>query len=70
MITIEYIGNGLERVRSTENVKIRRDDGAVFEDVIHPTGSAHVYTETDIPIEDEVTVENKNAALRRFGVEV
>ena len=42
MITIEYIGNGLERVRSTENVKIRREDGAVFEDVIHPTGSAHM----------------------------
>ena len=68
MITIEYIGNGLERVRSTENVKIRREDGAVFEDVIHPTGSAHIYTETDMPIEDEVTVEGKDAAPNSHGV--
>lgn len=68
MITIEYIGDGLERVRSTENVKIIREDGAVFEDVIHPTGSAHVYTETDMPIEDELTVEDKDAALNSHGV--
>ena len=68
MITIEYIGNGLERVRSTENVKIRREDGAVFEDVIHPTGSAHIYTETDMPIEDEVTIEDKDTALNSYGV--
>lgn len=68
-IMTEDIGGGLTRTWSDAGVKIERN-GVRYCDAIDPTHLGRTYIETDEKIEDEVTGEDKDAALRRFGIEV
>ena len=48
-------------------------DGVRYSEAVDPLDSGRVYTETEEPIEtgtDETTVEDYQAALNEFGVEV
>lgn len=48
-------------------------DGVRYSEAVDPLDSGRVYTETEEPIEtgtDEATVEDYQAALNEFGVEV
>ena len=69
-IRTEDIGDGLTRTWSDIGMRIERD-GVRYDEAIDPTDRGRTYTETgeQVPSED-VTEEDKDAALRRFGVEV
>ena len=69
-IRTEDIGGGLTRTWSDAGMRIERD-GVRYDEAIDPTDRGRTYTETDEPIPSEdVTEEDKDAALRRFGVEI
>lgn len=69
-IRTEDIGGGLTRTWSDIGMMIERDD-VRYDEAIDPTDRGRTYTETDEPVPSEgVTEEDKDAALRRFGVEV
>lgn len=71
-IRTKDIGEGRMRTWSDIGMKIERD-GVRYAEAIDPTDRGRTYTETDEPVEsgdEDVTEEDKDAALRRFGVEV
>ena len=69
-IRTEDIGGGLTRTWSDIGMRIERD-GVRYDEAIDPTDSGRTYTETDEPVpSEEATEADKDAALRRFGVEV
>lgn len=69
-IKTEDIGGGLTRTWSDIGMKIARD-GVRYDEAVDPTNKGRTYTETDEPVaSDGVTEADKDAALRRFGVEV
>lgn len=69
-IRTEDIGGGLTRTWSDIGMKIERD-GVRYDEAIDPTDKGRTYTETDEPIASEDATEaDKDAALRKFGVEV
>lgn len=69
-IMTEDIGGGLTRTWSDAGMKIERD-GIRYDEAIDPTDKGRTYTETDEPVASEdVTMDDKDDALRRFGVEV
>lgn len=69
-IRTEDSGGGLTRTWSDAGMRIERD-GVRYDEAIDPTDKGRTYTETDEPVPSEdVTEEDKDAALRRFGVEV
>ena len=65
----ECRGNTFNHARSDMNVLIA-DESGEYEDVYWPIGIDRTFVETDKPIEQDVTESDKNAALRRFRVEV
>ena len=66
----EDIGGGLTRTWSDAGMRIERD-GVRYDEAIDPTDRGRTYTETDEQVQSEdVTEADKDAALRRFGVEV
>ena len=69
-IMTEDIGGGLTRTWSDAGVKIERNV-VRYCDAIDPTHLGRTYIETDDKIEEaEASEADKDAALRRFGVEV
>lgn len=57
-------GVKLYRTYSDSGMKIRQDDtDYIYDEAIDVEGTAHTYTETDVPIEDSVTAEEALAAL-------
>lgn len=69
-IRTEDIGGGLTRTWSDTGMKIERD-GVRYDEAIDPTDKGRTYIETNEPVPSEdVTEADKDAALRRFGVEV
>ena len=69
-IRTEDIGGGLTRTWSDIGMKIERD-GIRYDEAVDPTDKGRTYTETDEPIASEDATEaDKDAALRKFGVEV
>ena len=69
-IRTEDIGGGLTRTWSDAGMRIERD-GVRYDEAIDPTDRGRTYTETDEQVQSEdVTEADKDAALRRFGVEV
>ena len=69
-IMTEDIGGGLTRTWSDAGVKIERN-GVRYCDAIDPTHLGRTYIETDDKIEEaEASEDDKDAALRSFGVEV
>ena len=69
-IKTEDIGGGLTRTWSDAGMKIERD-GVRYDEAIDPTDKGRIYAETDEPVPSEDATEtDKDAALRRFGVEV
>ena len=70
---IEINGITYDYTYSDLHVMIERD-GIQYADAVDPLGSGRVYTETDIPIEqdepsDEATEEDYINALRELGVD-
>ena len=64
-------GRELVETSSDRGNFIIRNDGVRFDKAIDPTDSGRIYYETDEPIPSgEITEVDKDAALRRFGVEV
>ena len=64
-------GIDLVKTSSTEGMRIARDDGELFDNAIDQVIRGRTYAETDEPIQfDEATEDDKDAALRIFGVEV
>ena len=74
MIKVDTIvsdaGVVLEKRYSDKHVLLLRQDGALFDVAIDPSDSGRSYTETDVPVPSDVSEADKDAALRRFGVEV
>lgn len=71
---IEINGTQYDHTYSDLNVMIERD-GVQYADAVDPLGSGRVYTETDIPIEqdepsDEADEADYIAALNELGVEI
>ena len=57
-------GVKLYRTYSDSGMKIRQDDTLyIYDEAIDVEGTTHTYTETDVPIEDDVTAEEALAAL-------
>lgn len=69
-VVVNEYGTEVVRTSSDKGMMIRRNDGIVYDIANDKVGSNYTYIETDIPIEDETTEDDKNAALSRFGVEV
>ena len=69
-VVVNEYGTEVVRTSSDKGMMIRRNDGVVYDIANDKVGSNYTYIETDIPIEDETTEADKDAALRRFGVEV
>ena len=67
-LLIEDIGCGLVRTCSDIGMKVERD-GVRYDEAVDPADKGRTYIETNEPIV-EVTESDKDAALRRFGVEV
>ena len=69
-IRTEDIGGGLTRTWSDAGMKFERD-GVRYDEAIDPMEKGRTYTETDEPVPSEDATEaDKDAALRKFGVEV
>lgn len=57
-------GVKLYRTYSDSGMKISQDDTLyVYDEAIDVEDTSHTYTETDVPIEDDVTAEEALAAL-------
>ena len=69
--TKEINGVEYDYTYSDAGMMIERE-GAQYSEAVDPINSGREYTETDIPIpvEDEATAEDYEAALAEFGVEV
>lgn len=67
---VEIGGKLFTKAESDKGKKIRSEKGRLYDDAVYPPTDAHSFTETDEPIDGDATEEDKNAALRRFGVEV
>ena len=62
MIKKEIIGN-LVRTYSDKGMKIRGGfPMGDYDEAVDPVGIERTYTETDIPIEEEITIEDKAQA--------
>ena len=69
-IRTEQLEGNLTRTWSDIGMKIERD-GVRYDEAIDPTDKGRTYTETEEQIpSDDATEADKDAALRRFGVEV
>ena len=69
-IMTEQLENGLVRTWSDVGMKIERD-GVLYDEAIDPADEGRKYNETNEPVaSEEATEADKDAALRRFGVEV
>lgn len=53
MIIIETLPDGRTHTYSDAGLKIMQETGAVYDDAVDQIGVTHIYTETDIPIEQE-----------------
>ena len=63
MIVEEVISETLVRHYSDEGMKIKQEEtGAVYDEAVDVIPCRYTYTETDIPIEDDTTVEDKAEA--------
>lgn len=70
MIITEELEGNLVRTFSDKSMKIERG-GVRYCEAIDPKSKRRTYTETDEPVPSEDATEaDKDAALRRFGVEV
>lgn len=70
MIITEELEGNLVRTFSDKRVKIERG-GVRYCEAIDPKSKGRTYTETDEPVPSgDATEADKDAALRRFGVEV
>lgn len=68
MVKTEEYREGLVRTYSDAGLKIRQDGtGIVYDDAIDPAGSGRTYTETDQPVDDDVTAEDLLAILTGEG---
>ena len=64
-------GRRLVKTVSDRNVMLVRGDGKVFAEAVDSLDAVRDYEETDMPIElPEADESDKDAALRRFGMEV
>lgn len=50
--TVTIYGTEFTRMYSDENMMIERD-GELYSEAVDPIGTGRVYTETDVPIEEE-----------------
>lgn len=55
MIITETLENGLIHTYSDNGMKIRQETGIVYDDAIDVPNSGHTYTETDIPMEEDIS---------------
>lgn len=55
MIRTETLASGLIRTYSDRNLMIEQETGALYEEAIDVPNSGHTYTETDVPIESDIT---------------
>jgi hypothetical protein len=55
MIQTETLASGLIRTYSDRNLMIEQETGALYEEAVDIPNSGHTYTETDIPIESDIT---------------
>ena len=55
MIKTEILESGLIRTHSDKGMKILQETGVVYDEAIDIPGSGHTYTETNQPIEEEIT---------------
>ena len=55
MIRTETIEGGLIRTYSDKGMKILQETGIVYDEAIDVPQSGHTYTETNQPIEEEIT---------------
>ena len=68
MVKTEEYREGLVRTYSDAGYKIRQDGtGIVYDEAIDPAGSGRTYTETDQPVDDDVTAEDLLAILTGEG---
>ena len=71
MIKQEAISETLTRTYSDAGFYIHGGDPeGDYVEAIDPTDAGRTYTETDIPIEDEATAEDYEAALEELGVDL
>lgn len=70
--TVEIEGVVYAKAESDANVKIRdTSDGRVYDNAVYSPSQSHTFEETDIPVyRGDATEADKDATLRRFGVEV
>lgn len=66
---INPLGISLTRAYSDEGYYIERD-GVEYIEAIDPTDAGRTYTETEHKIENEVTFEDYEEAMRALGVEI
>lgn len=66
MIKTELLGDGRTRTWSDRYMKIQREDGVIYDDAVDVI--KHTYIETDIPIEDEATIEDYQTQMEKLGV--
>lgn len=67
---VEIGGKPFTRAASDNGKKIRSEEGRIYNDAVYPQTDSHSFTETEEQIDGDVSEEDKDAALRRFGVEV
>ena len=70
--TVEIEGATFNKAESDSDVMIRDEsDGRKYSSAVYPKSQTRTFSETDEPIDrGDATEEDKDAALRRFGVEV
>ena len=62
---VEIGGKPFTKAESDRGLKIRSEEGRIYNDAVYPPTNAHSFTETDEPIDGNATEEDKDAALRR-----
>lgn len=62
MIIVETLPDGRTHTYSDAGMKIMQETGAVYSDAVDQIGVTHMYTETDIPVEQETI--SSDEALR------
>lgn len=67
---VEIGGKLFTKAESDRGLKIRSEEGRLYDDAVYPPTDVHSFSETDEPIDGDATEKDKDAALRRFGVEV
>lgn len=63
---MEIEGVSLSKASSDSGMMIADDVGNIYTEAIFPRSISRTFRETEIPIENEPTMEDKDAALRRL----